>query len=189
MNVVIILIAVVAVTAGGWFWWQNDARRYPWASESAGRPALVGSWVGQVRTASGGKRGVLLLLALPDRASNARDQQRPFGALAGSGKNCDEAGTVRTFTVTGAPDNRDGTRLHLEMAPVETPSPHGLSLSTASGMWDQANVLHLDAHFSFSRDGQLVTGAENPDTQKGTTLHMERGADPEFQRVCASLRQ
>lgn len=56
------------------------------------------------------------------------------------------------------------------------------------GMWDQASVLHIEAHFYFEKDGGAITSADYPDTEKDAPLHMGRGGEAEFKRICDAMR-
>ena len=72
--------------------------------------------------------------------------------------------------------------------PAENPPPDGLTLNTAKGLWDQANMLHLQAGFYFRKGASAISGSDYPDTQKEALLHMERGGDAEFRRTCDAIR-
>jgi hypothetical protein len=187
--VILILIAIV-VFGGNAFWRQIDKWRFPWAYGGDGRPTLTGTWVGSLRTGSGASRGVMLDVSLPGLNGGGRRYRRTkYGTLEGTARSCDEAGQIRSFTVSGAPEDRAASRIHLGATPVEKPEPEGLTISNLQGAWDRADVLHVETHFVFRKNGGAITGAEYPDTEKAAPLHLTRGGDPEFQAVCARIKQ
>lgn len=87
------------------------------------------------------------------------------------------------------PDARDASRMHVTLTPAEKPAPPGLTPGNFRGIWDLANTLHVEASRYFEKDGNAITGADYPDTQKPATLHMTRGAEPEFQVACGRVKQ
>ena len=186
-----ILALLVAVIVGGnMFSSRIDRWRFPWGYPSSGRPTLTGSWVGSLRTATGLQRGVIIDMKLPDISGRRRKYRRSrYGSLEGTARTCDESGLVRAFTVSGAPENRDATRLHLTGLPVEKPALNGLRLGTMQGTWDQANTLHIEAQLYVEKDGGTTSGADYPDTEKPAPLHMTHGGDSEFRAVCARIKQ
>jgi hypothetical protein len=165
----------------------------PWAFERAGQPALVGSWVGSLTTATGRQRGVHLEILLPEPGGEAglvRDwENAPYGEFGGTGRMCDDGGQVRAFTIDGEPDNRRATHLHFHMSPVEKPAPEGLTPNWVKGVWDRANTLDLRVQLHWEKDGAAISGGDYPDTQGEAALNMTRGGDADFQAVCARLRR
>jgi hypothetical protein len=187
--VILILVAIV-IFGGNAFWRQMDKWRFPWAYGGGGRPTLTGSWVGSLRTGSGLSRGVILDMSLPGLKGGQRKYRRTkYGTLEGTARTCDELGQIHSFTVAGAPENREASRIHLSATPAEKPEPQGLTISSLEGAWDRANVLHVETHFNFRQNGGAVTGAEYPDTQKAAPLHLTRGGETEFQAVCSRIKQ
>ena len=181
------LVAVYAAT--NFFWQRFDRWRFPWAYEQSGRPTLTGSWVGSLTTATGQHRGVIMEMHLPDISGRKRKVRRTrFGSLEGTARTCDERGEVRSLTLSGNPDNKDATQLHIMTIPAENPPPDGLTLNTATGLWDQGNTLHLQAGFYFRKGPSAISGSEYPDTEKEALLHMTRGGDAEFRRACDAIR-
>jgi hypothetical protein len=128
-------------------------------------------------------------MSLPGISGGPRPYRRTkYGTLEGTARTCDEAGQIRSFTVLGAPDIRDASRMHVGFTPVDKPAPEGLTPSNFNGLWDFANTLHMEASFSFAKDGNVIAGADYPDTQKPAPLHMTRGGPPEFTAVCARIK-
>lgn len=188
--VILILLAVI-VFGGNAFWRQLDRWRFPWAYGSSGRPTLTGTWVGSLTTATGLPRGVIVQMDLPRISAERRRQYRrtKYGTLEGTALTCDEAGQIRSFTVNGSPDTRDATRMHLAFRASEKPAPQGLTLSSVQGVWDRGNTIHMQAHFYVEKDGGAITGPDYPDTDKEAQLHMVRGSDSEFTKVCDQVKQ
>jgi hypothetical protein len=126
---------------------------------------------------------------LPDISNRRRKVRRTrFGDLEGTARTCDERGEVRSLKLSGKPDNKDATQLHLMTIPAETPPLDGLTLNTAEGLWDQGNTLHLQAGFYYRKGAGAISGPEYPDTEKKALLHMTRGGDAEFRRACDAIR-
>lgn len=190
-RLVLLLLVIGAVVMGAnRFARQVDQWRFPWGYASSGRPTLTGSWVGTLRTAGGQSYGVLLALELPDIVRERRSYRRGrYGALEGTARTCDTTGGIRSYTVYGAPETRDATRIQLGSTPVEQPQTEGTTLSTMQGTWDQATTLHVETHFIYYKNGGAVSGPEHPETQKAAPLHMSRGGDAEFSAACARVKQ
>jgi hypothetical protein len=163
----------------------------PWAFARADRPALTGTWVGSLATATGRPRGVVFELRLPEPQGEGglvRDwRSAPYGELEGTARVCDERGQVRAYTLEGEPENRQATRLYLYATPVETPRPQGLTFSWINGAWNRANSLDLSVQFYWAQDDAAISGPDYPDTQAEAALQMTRGGDTEFQAICAGF--
>ena len=182
------LLACVYV-AGNFFWRRVDRWRFPWAYAESGKPTLTGTWVGSLTTATGQRRGVIMEMHLPDISGRKRKTRRTrFGNLEGTARTCDERGEIRSLTLSGKPDNKEATQLHLMTVPATNPPPDGLTLNTAKGLWDQGNTLHLQAGFYYRKGTGAISGSEYPDTEKDALLHMTRGGDAEFRRACNAIR-
>lgn len=165
----------------------------PWAFENDGRPALTGSWVGSLATATGKPRGVVLEIILSEpkgRGGLVRDwRSAPYGEFDGTARMCDERGQVRSYTIEGEPKDRHATHLSFYTSPVETPAPEGLTSDWVNGAWDGANTLNLTVDFHWEQDGAAISGGSYPDTEAGAALLMTRGGDAEFQAICARVQQ
>jgi hypothetical protein len=163
----------------------------PWAFESADHPALPGTWVGTLTTATGGQRGVLLEMYLPEpkgRRGLRRDWRNdPYGELAGTLQMCNTDGQMRSYTIEGEPDDRGATRLHFYSTPVEKPLPEGLTSNWYNGTWDSANNLTFTVSFHWQKDGAAISGPDYPDTQADASLTMTRGDEVKFQTRCAQM--
>lgn len=164
----------------------------PWAFEREGRPALTGSWVGLLTTASGQSRGVWLELVLPEptgRRGRRSWKGSPYGKLGGTARVCDSRGEVRSYTIDGKPQDRHATRIAFHARPRETPAPEGLTINWVKGAWDGAQALDLAAQLHWEKDGAAISGGSYPDTQSEATLKMTRGGEAEFQAACDRLKQ
>lgn len=163
----------------------------PWAFANASRPALPGAWVGTLTTATGGRRGVVLEMYLPEpkgRRGLRRDwRTAPYGELEGTLQMCGADGQMRSYTVEGNPDDRQATHLHFYSTPVEKPAPEGLTSNWYKGSWDGANKLDFTVTFHWEKDGAAISGGEYPDTEGPATLAMTRGGRAEFQSICAGI--
>lgn len=184
-----LLLIVIAFGSGP----LMDRLLAPWAFEQDGRPALTGSWVGRLTTATGQSRGVLLELLLPEpnrrRGFSRSWRQSPHGTLGGSARVCDPHGQVRSYTVDGKPADRQATHLTFFAGPSERPVPNGLTLSWVKGTWDGANQLDLRAQLHWEKDGAAISGDSYPDTQSEAVLALTRGGEAEFQATCDRLKQ
>jgi hypothetical protein len=165
----------------------------PWAFEHNGRPALTGSWVGLLTTATGQSHGVLLELLLPEPKGEEglvrAWREAPYGALGGTARVCDQRGQVRSYTIEGEPEDRQATHLTFHANPSETPARDGLTISWVKGVWDGANTLDLRAQLYWEQDGSAVSGGSYPDTQSEAVLKMTRGDEEEFQAICDRVKQ
>ena len=184
-----LVLLVVVYVAGNAFSRRLDMWRFPWGYEASGKPTLTGTWVGSLTTATGQHRGVIMEMHLPDISNRKRKVRRArFGDLVGTARTCDERGEVRSLTLSGKPDNKEATKLHLMTIPAEKPPLDGLTLNTAEGLWDQGNTLHLQAGFYYRKGTGAISGSDYPDTEKDALLHMTRGGDAEFRRACDAIR-
>ena len=163
----------------------------PWAFDSADRPALPGTWVGTLTTATGGQRGVMLHMYLPEpkgRKFLRRDwRTSPNGELAGTLQMCGNDGQLRSYTIEGKPQDRQAARLTFYSTPAEQPLPQGLTSNWYNGTWDGANGLDFSVSFHWAKDGSSISGPDYPDTQTDATLAMTRGDQAAFQAICEQL--
>ena len=188
-GLIALALLVCVYVAGNFFSRRLDMWRFPWGYAESGKPTLTGTWVGSLTTATGQHRGVFMEMHLPDISNRKRKVRRTrFGDLEGTARTCDERGKIRSLTLSGKPDNKDATQLHLMTIPAETPPLDGLTLNTAEGLWDQGNTLHLQAGFYYRKGTGAISGSEYPDTEKKALLHMTRGGDAEFRRACDAIR-
>ena len=188
-GLIALALLVCVYVAGNFFSRRLDMWRFPWGYAESGKPTLTGTWVGSLTTATGQHRGVFMEMHLPDISNRKRKVRRTrFGDLEGTARTCDERGEIRSLTLSGKPDNKDATQLHVMTIPAETPPLDGLTLNTAEGLWDQGNTLHLQAGFYYRKGTGAISGSEYPDTEKKALLHMTRGGDAEFRRACDAIR-
>ena len=184
-----LVLLVCVYVAGNAFSRRLDMWRFPWGYAESGKPTLTGTWVGSLTTATGQRRGVFMEMHLPDISNRKRKVRRTrFGDFEGTARTCDEQGEIRSLTLSGKPDNKDATQLHLMTIPAEKPPLDGLTLNTAEGLWDQGNTLHLQAGFYYRKGTGAISGSDYPDTEKKALLHMTRGGDAEFRRTCDAIK-
>jgi hypothetical protein len=189
----LVLLVVVALTFGvttlGSHVLEHTFAR--WAFGIDGGPPLADEWVGRLTTATGRPRAVYLELELAE--SHARRSTRvgrgaPNGAMDGTLRSCDERGTVREYTVDGAPADRDATQFSIHAKPVEQPPSDGLTFSWIKGRWDGADRLELAPSFFWRKGTGAISGPDYPDTQGETSLPMRRGAEADFRAACEAVR-
>lgn len=163
----------------------------PWAFASADHLALPGVWVGTLTTSTGGHRGVVLEMYLPEpkgRRGLRRDwRTAPYGEVAGTLQMCGGDGQMRSYTIEGNPDDRQATHLHFYSTPAEKPAPEGLTSNWYKGTWDGADKLSFSVTFHWEKDGAAISGADYPDTNGPATLTMTRGDQAQFQSLCAEM--
>lgn len=184
--IVVVLILAIAFLSGPLL----DRLFLPWAFASADHPALPGTWVGTLTTATGRKHGVFLTMYLPEPTNRrgTRDwRTNPYGELAGTLQMCNDDGLVRSYTIEGSPNDRDAHTLHFYSTPVEKQRPDGLTSNWYKGTWDNANNLAFTVSFHWEKDGAAISGPDYPDTETDATLIMTRGDDLKFQTTCAQL--
>jgi hypothetical protein len=169
-----------------------DRLLLPWAFESADHPALPGTWVGMLTTATGGQRGVVLQLYLPEpegRRGVRNWRGAPNGEVGGTLQMCSADGQVRAYTIEGEPEDREASRLYFYSTPAETPPPEGLTSNWYNGTWDGADQLAFTVSLHWEQDGAAISGADYPDTETDATLTLTRGDERAFQALCARLEE
>jgi hypothetical protein len=165
--------------------WFDRAWRYPWSNAASGRPTLTGQWVGALATGSGRPRGVFLELErdIPE----PRRRCRGCSTIKGRALTCDEGGREQRYRVTGNPDDRRATRLHLGTIPTADPPPDGLELGTLVGRWDGDGLLALAAEFHWRKGTSAISGTDDPDTGVDAPVRLRRGSETEFRAACRTL--
>jgi hypothetical protein len=155
-----------------------DLAFFPWARAT---PPLLGEWSGSLTTGN----GVRLLVSLEmHRALTARgDICVRCSQIEGTATTCDAAGTVLRYRISGSPEDRQATRLHLGASPEREPPPEGLELDVLRGTWDGGDRLALEADFFWRRNGSAVSSTDDPATQP-VPLPMRRAAASEFTAMC-----
>jgi hypothetical protein len=168
-----------------------DRLLLPWAFAGDDHPALPGTWVGMLTTATGGQRGVVLELYLPEpsgRRNMTRDWRGdPYGEFKGTLQMCGADGQLRSYTIEGEPEDREASRLVFYSTPAETPPPDGLTSNWYNGTWDGADRLQFSVSLHWEQDGAAISGPDYPDTEADATLTMTRGDERSFQAICAQL--
>jgi hypothetical protein len=159
---------------------------YPWSDASGGRAALVGTWVGEMRTGRGAPRGVLV--AMDRHRSTGRRRCGNCPNVDGEARMCDEGGVVRVYTLWGTVENRRGSALRMGLTPSPDPPPDGLSLSHLRGTWDGADALAMQASVHLRRGASAISSSDDPDTGRDHPLALHRGTEAEWGALCARLR-
>lgn len=163
----------------------------PWAYPRGGGHPLPGVWVGSLTTATGRRFGVLLDLRLKTYYNTRRGRRdwrsSPYGSFEGVLRSCDARGETHNYSIDGAPNDRRAAKLHFHAAPAEKPPHQGPTFSWFKGNWDGADNLDLNANIFVQRGNGAVSGDEFPDTQSEPTLALRRGADTDYQTLCARL--
>ena len=159
---------------------------YPWSDTSGGRAALVGTWVGEMRTGRGEPRGVLL--ELERYQSTGRGICGRCNNVVGTARSCDGRALVREYTIWGTVADRRGSALRMGLTPNPDPPPDGLALSHLRGTWDGADALALEASQHVRRGVSAITSSDDPDTGRDHPLPLRRGTDAEWRSLCARLR-
>jgi hypothetical protein len=178
------LVAVFAISAAGDL--LDEKVLYPWSDTSGGRAALVGTWLGEMRTGRGLPRGVYLDM---DRyRSTGRRRCGNCPNVEGNARMCDERGLVRTYALWGTVENRGGSSLRLGLTPEPSPPPDGLSLSHLRGTWDGADALAMQATLHLRRGQSAISSSDDPDTGRDHALALQRGTEEAWRALCARLR-
>jgi hypothetical protein len=179
----VILVAMLGISATGELLEQKVL--YPWSDTSGGRPALVGTWVGAMRTGRGQPRGVLL--DMDRHRSTGRRRCGNCNNVEGEARTCDERGLVRSYSLWGTVADRRGSALRMGLTPEPDPPPDGLALSHLRGTWDGADALAMQATFHLRRGASAISSSDDPDTGRDHPLALRRGTEEEWQKLCRSL--
>jgi hypothetical protein len=159
---------------------------YPWSDTSGGRAALIGTWVGEMRTGRGEPRGVFL--DMDRHRSTGRRRCGNCPNVEGEARMCDARGLVRAYSLWGTVENRRGSSLRMGLTPEPSPPPDGLSLSHLRGTWDGADALALRATLHLRRGASAISSSDDPDTGRDHPLALRRGTEAEWRALCARLR-
>jgi hypothetical protein len=157
----------------------TDLLFYPWARAD---PPITDTWVGRLTTGDGHPRGVVMTL---ERARDS-DGDRPCAhcsQLEGTAATCDERGRELRYRVSGSPEDRQATRVHLGASSAVDPHPDGLQLSVLHGRWNGADTLDLAAQFYWRRGISAVSSTNDPATQD-VPLPMTRGDVAGYRALC-----
>ena len=178
------LLVALGVTAAGDL--LEEKVFYPWSDTSGGRAALVGTWVGAMRTGRGLPRGVLL--DMDRRRSTGRRRCGNCPNVEGEARMCDERGLVRAYHLYGTVLNRRGSELRMGLTPAQDPPPDGLSLSHLHGTWDGADALAMEATLHLRRGPSAISSSDDPDTGHDHPLALRRDDEEAWRALCARLR-
>jgi hypothetical protein len=178
------------------FWTRIDQRRFPWAYEDSGRPALVGQWVGALTTARGERRPLMLDLRLdPLKFSNGRRQRRSRSRafrratsdkLVGELRMCGGP-VLQRFTLHGNNLDDDASHFRLSFYPADSVPPDGLAPSRLAGTWNHQDSLKIEADLYERRGKGAVTNSADPVTGKPQPGALHRGAESDFRALCGEL--
>jgi hypothetical protein len=158
---------------------------YPWSFSSGGRPALVGTWVGEMRTGRGLPRGVLL--DMDRHRSTGRRRCGNCNNVEGEARMCDERGLVRSYNLWGTVADRRGSALRMGLTAEPDPPPDGLSMSHLRGTWDGADALAMQASLHLRRGPSAITSSDDPDTGRDHPLALRRGTEADWRALCRTL--
>jgi hypothetical protein len=175
-----IVIGLLVLTLGGGIDWFHDMLLYPWARAT---PPLLDQWVGQLTTGDGER--LTVVFALERGTDSDGTVCANCAQIDGRAVTCDARGRVRRYEVSGSPTDRAGHRLHLNVKPDTDPPPDGLEFRSASGTWDGADTLALQAKFQWRRGRSAISSSDDPATQP-VPLVMARAATAPTSRPCAA---
>ncbi len=196
LGCVVLLVAIAAMilfrNGMELFWTRVDQRRFPWAYTDSGRPALVGTWVGSLTTATGAKRGMLLDLRLaPLRFGSGRRRGGNRGAyrkatsdkLVGELRLCGGTAPQR-FTLHGNNLDDDASRFRLSFAVADSTPPDGLAPSHLRGTWNHEDSLRIEADLYQRRGVSAITDGADPETGRPQLGALHRGGEADFRTAC-----
>ena len=187
----ILVVLVVVLSGMTLFTRMLERSRARWAFGIDGGAPLADEWVGQVTTATGKRRAMLLELRLREGSvESGRHVSRHsrHGRIAGTMRACDEQGAVREYVIDGTAEDRAAARFAIHARPVEETQPDGLTFSWLHGRWDGADRLDLATSFFWRKGTSAITGFSYPDTETQPTASMKRGGDAAFRASCAGIR-
>jgi hypothetical protein len=177
------LVVAVAIVAAGDL--LEEKVLYPWSDTSGGRPALVGTWVGEMLTGRGSPRAVFLDL---DRYhSTGRRRCGNCNNVDGEARMCEAGGRVRAYEMFGWVADRRGSGVRIGLTPVPDPPPDGLSMSHLNGTWDGGDALTMRATLHLRRGPSAISASDDPDTGHDHPLALRRGTEADWRALCARL--
>jgi hypothetical protein len=181
--VTLVLFACAAFMVIRTLGYVTDLLLYPWA---LAQPSVMGRWAGRLTPVN----GVQFALSLELRRAHAAvvDDCTTCNQLEGTAVTCDGQGVVRRYRLSGSPDDRRATRLHLGAVPDAMPPPDGLELSTVNGAWDGQDAMAMEADFFWRRGVSAVSSTDDPATQP-VPVRLERAGPSAFEALCAALRR
>ena len=161
---------------------------YPWAHTLGLRPALTGTWVGELTATGRGKH-----VAFVDLRSHITDERGPD--LDGTATICDAHGETHHFGLSGSTLNWRGNRFELTTYITESRDGEGVRLGRVDGQWDRADAWTVTAKLELwrIRGGGTFSSTDRPPAQVAledtpVAFTMTRGADREFRAACDRLR-
>jgi hypothetical protein len=168
-----------------------DRARFPWGYPEAGRPALAGTWVGPLVTASGQRLGMLMELELAPLSRGHRRHPPLFRTrrsrwLEGRVLVCTIPGGVRRLEARGRPDDtKTASTFHLGTTPVDSVAPEGLSPSTIKGRWGGGDTIDLSVALYMRKGKSSISSTSDPDTGPEQHATLERGTEAQFNSLCS----
>jgi hypothetical protein len=157
----------------------SDVLFYPWARAD---PPLVDTWVGRLTTGDGHPRGVIMALERA-RGPQGRGPCARCAKLEGTAATCDERGRELRYRVSGSPEDRQATTLHIGASAAVEPHPDGLQLSSIHGRWNGGDSLDVAAEFYWRRGTSAISSTGDPATND-VPLPMTRGDVEAFRAIC-----
>ena len=160
---------------------------YPWAHTLWLRPALTGTWVGEL-TATGRGRHV----AFVDLRDDISDEHGPD--LGGAVKICDGRGETHQFGLSGSTLNWRGTAFRFSTYITENRDGEGVDFGRVDGDWDRADTWHVTAKLQLwrIRGGGTFSSTDRPPAQVAledtpVQFSMTRGTEDRFRAACQRL--
>jgi hypothetical protein len=186
---VVIVVFALAMEALGR---TIDRARFPWGYPESGRPALAGTWVGPLVTASGQRLGMLMDLELAplDRGRRRAPlfRTRRSHWLEGRVLVCTiPGGGVRRLKASGKPDDTGtASTFRLGTSPADTIGPDGLSPSTMKGRWGGGDTIDLSVSLYMRKGKSAISSTGDPDTGPDQHVTLRRGTEAQFNSLCSS---
>ena len=168
-----------------------DRARFPWGYPDSGHPALAGTWVGPLVTASGQRLGMLMDLELAPldrgrRRSAPLFRTRRSHWLEGRVLVCTIPGGIRRLKASGKPDDTNtASTFHLGTSPADTVGPDGLQPSTIKGRWDGGDKVDLTVSLYMRKGRSAVSSTGDPDTGPDQHTTLRRGTEAQFNSLCS----
>ena len=192
-----ILVALVVVAAVAFAFTtladRLDKWRFPWGYADSGRPTLIGTWVGPIRTGSGRRVTMLVDIQLVPldhrRRRRGSFRTRLSRWLGGDALVCAGPGIVKRFTLRGAPDDeRAASRFHLAVTPADSVRADGLAPSHIGGRWSGGDSISVAVTFVMRRGTSVAHGGPDPDMNTDAPGTLRRATQAEFNSLCSGGR-
>jgi hypothetical protein len=168
-----------------------DRARFPWGYPDSGHPALAGTWVGPLVTASGQRLGMLMDIELAplDRGRRRAPlfRTRRSHWLEGRVLVCTIPGGIRRLKASGKPDDAStASTFHLGASPADTLGPDGLAPSTIRGRWGGGDTVDLTVSLYMRKGKSAISSTGDPDTGPDQHATLRRGTEAQFNSLCSS---